>query len=77
MNRTTAPAVLTVKEIRGILQIGGNSAYNLIHSKSFPVRKVGHTYRIPAEPFYRWLEGQSSWRAANQPDNKSPFAKQI
>ena len=46
---------LTVKELREILRIGTNSAYTLIHSKAFPVIKIGQTYRIPAEPFYAWL----------------------
>lgn len=48
--------ILTVKEVQQILKIGTNSAYNLIHSKSFPVIKIGQTYRIPAESFYAWLE---------------------
>lgn len=47
---------LTVKEVQGILKIGTNAAYNLIHSKSFPVIRIGQSYRIPAEPFYAWLE---------------------
>ena len=46
---------MTVKEIGAILRIGTNSAYNLIHTKSFPVLRVGNSYRIPVEPFYRWL----------------------
>ena len=46
---------LTVKELPQILKIGANSAYTLIHSKAFPVIKIGQTYRIPAEPFYAWL----------------------
>lgn len=46
---------LTVRELREILRIGTNSAYTLIHSKAFPVIKIGQTYRIPAEPFYAWL----------------------
>jgi excisionase family DNA binding protein len=46
---------LTIKEIREILQIGSNSAYNLIHSKAFPVIRIGHSYRIPKDPFYAWL----------------------
>ena len=33
-----------------------NVAYNLIHSKAFPVIKIGKNYRIPAEGFYAWLE---------------------
>lgn len=47
---------LTVKDLQRILKIGTNSAYTLIHSKAFPVIKIGQTYRIPAEPFYAWLK---------------------
>jgi len=56
---------LTVREVREILQLGANSAYNLIHSKAFPVWRVGRTYRIPAKPFFLWLEGNPSGSAAN------------
>lgn len=51
-----AQEILTVEEMRKVLKIGANSAYNLIHSGSFPVIKIGQTYRIPAGPFYAWLE---------------------
>ena len=64
MNEQNTKTTLTVKEMQEILKIGSNSAYNLIHSKSFPVRKVGHSYRIPYEPFFRWLDGQQSGLAA-------------
>lgn len=47
---------LTVREIQEILRIGTNVAYNLIHSKAFPVIKIGQSYRIPTEGFYTWLE---------------------
>ncbi len=49
-------AILTVGEMRQILKISSNSAYNLIHSGAFPVIKIGQIYRIPAEPFYAWME---------------------
>lgn len=48
--------ILTVKDIQRILKIGTNTAYNLIHSKSFPVIKIGQSYRIPKESFYAWLD---------------------
>ena len=51
---------LTVKEIQDILKIGTNSAYNLIHSKPFPVIKIGQSYRIPKGPFYAWMENPSA-----------------
>lgn len=47
--------MLTIKEVKEVMKIGTNAAYNLVHSKSFPVIKVGHSYRIPKEPFYAWL----------------------
>ena len=47
---------LTVCEIKDYLQIGANSAYNLIHSKAFPVIRIGHSYRIPKDGFYEWLK---------------------
>lgn len=49
-------STLTVKELQEVLKIGTNAAYNLIHSKAFPVIRIGQTYRIPAAPFYAWLE---------------------
>lgn len=57
MSEIPVNEALTVSEIRQILKIGANSAYNLIHSKAFPVKKVGHSYRIPTGPFVNWLEG--------------------
>lgn len=51
---------LTVKEIQEILKIGTNSAYALVRSNVFPVRKVGHSYRVPRGPFYAWLNLQTS-----------------
>ncbi len=53
--REATQDTLTVKEVQQILKIGTNSAYNLIHSKKFPVIKIGQSYRIPREPFYAWL----------------------
>ena len=49
---------LTVSEVQRILKIGNNTVYNLIHSNSFLVKKVGHSYRIPATSFYHWLASQ-------------------
>ena len=58
--REMGQEILTVEEMRQILKIGTNSAYNLIHSGAFPVIKIGQTYRIPVEPFYAWLENPSA-----------------
>ena len=37
---------LTVRDIKQILNISINAAYNLIHSKSFPVIRIGGCSRI-------------------------------
>lgn len=47
--------MLTVEEVKQIMRIGTNAAYNLVHSKKFPVIKVGRTYRIPKASFFTWL----------------------
>ena len=49
------PKALTLKDVQDILQIGTSSAYSLLHSHAFPVIRIGRSYRIPAEPFYDWL----------------------
>ena len=47
---------LTVRDIKQILNISINAAYNLIHSKSFPVIRIGNSFRVPKEPFYEWMK---------------------
>ncbi len=71
MSELQTDKTLTVNDVRQILKVGSNTAYNLIHSKAFPVRKVGHSYRIPAEPFYHWLEGaKTGFPAAGEHDSR-------
>lgn len=62
---------LTVKEVQEILKIGTNSAYNLIHSKAFPVIKIGQSYRIPRTPFYAWMENPCAAKHQGQISNLS------
>lgn len=52
--------VYTVKDIQEILNIGKNTAYQLINSNPFPVIRIGKTYRIPKEAFDRWLNNVES-----------------
>ena len=43
---------LTVRDIKQILNISINAAYNLIHCKSFPAIRIGNSFRVPKEPFF-------------------------
>lgn len=47
---------LSVKDVKRLLNIGTAAAYNLIHSKAFPVIRIGNSFRIPKEPFFEWLK---------------------
>ena len=48
--------MLTVQEVKSILRIDFNATYNLIHSKSFPVIRTGHSYGIPRDTFFAWAQ---------------------
>ena len=56
----TVPETLTPKEVQRILKIGVNNVYALIHSKEFPVIRIGRSYRVPTKPFYDWLNESHS-----------------
>ena len=54
--RAEEKRVYTIREIMDILNIGKNSAYNLIHSGNFHYVKIGGHYRISKKSFDEWLE---------------------
>ena len=66
MSESYLRETLTVSEVQRILKIGNNTVYNLIHSNSFPVRKVGRSYRIPTELFFQWLTDQRTSTGLSQ-----------
>lgn len=61
------PPVMTVPEVQKMLRIGRSAAYRLVakgwKEKTFPVIKVGDTYRVPRDAFICWMEEYSkeSW----------------
>lgn len=50
------PLVLTPTDIAAILGISKNNAYVVVHSKGFPVIKIGKQYRINRDRFFEWME---------------------
>lgn len=54
------PLVLTPMDIAAVLGISRNTAYELIHSKDFPILRVGKQYRVSRKRFLTWLEGQAA-----------------
>ena len=59
-NPDELPMILTPSDIATILGISRNRAYEYIHSKGFPVFKVGEKlYRIKKDKFLEWLDSES------------------
>ena len=54
------PLALTPMDIAAVLGISRNTAYELLHSTSFPAFRVGKQFRVTRERFLTWLEGQAA-----------------
>ncbi len=57
--------VYSPKEIQKMLGIGKESVYEFLeevykNKKPFMVIKIGKLYKIPKEPFNRWLNGETN-----------------
>ncbi|MCD2345765.1 helix-turn-helix domain-containing protein [Clostridium guangxiense] len=51
------PMLLTVMDVKNILRIGKNSAYELINQKSFPILRISERkIRIPKDEFVKWIK---------------------
>lgn len=46
----------TVEDIKNMLTIGFNKAYNLVKSDGFPSIKIGNKYVVPKEEFNNWVK---------------------
>lgn len=53
--KTDEKIVYTVQEIKELLNIGINQAYDLVNSKQFPVKHIGKKIVVPVKPFMEWL----------------------
>lgn len=51
--------VYSVKETAQVLNIGMNSAYNLVNSKDFPKITLGRKILVPKKALEQWIESQS------------------
>ena len=54
----TGKSVYTVDEIKDILGVGINQAYELVKRGYFPVKKTGRKYLILVASFHDWVEQQ-------------------
>lgn len=50
------PALLTVKEMAGILNIGRTAAYKIIHERDFQILRLGaKVIRVPRCELIKWI----------------------
>lgn len=50
------PAMLTAAELAGALGISRAGAYTLIHSKGFPVLRIGKRLMVPKDKLMTWID---------------------
>ena len=64
VNADELPLVLTPMDIAAVLGISRNTAYELLHSKSFPAFRVGKQLRVTRERFLIWLDSKTGPKEA-------------
>lgn len=50
---------LTVADVRRYLNISQTAAYELSHSRDFPVCRFGGSIRIPRDAFMAWVDSRT------------------
>ena len=50
---------MTVNDVRRFLNISLSAAYDLAHSRDFPVCRFGGNIRIPRTAFLLWVESRT------------------
>ena len=55
MNSVSEKIVYDVTDIKKLLGIGKNQAYELVKSGVFPTKRVGSRYLVAKDIFCRWL----------------------
>lgn len=58
MNFDNFPDILDINDLKRLLAIGTNKAYDLVKQKGFPAIKIGKKYIIPKEQLKIWLANQ-------------------
>lgn len=60
MTKQQLPLALKANDIAEVLQVGLNSAYDLLNSGEFHVVKIGKQKRVSRDVFLQWLNGEGA-----------------
>ena len=50
------PVMLTVQNVQNVMGLSKPKAYELVHTKGFPVIRFGRSMRVPRDRFLEWLD---------------------
>ena len=50
------PALLTIEEMREVLRIGRNAAYEMVKEGTIPTIRIGRSIRIPRKALIQFVE---------------------
>lgn len=59
MNFNDFPDIMTVRDLKKLLGIGINKAYELTKYKGFPAIHIGRKIIIPKKQLIQWIENQT------------------
>jgi excisionase family DNA binding protein len=59
LDRQMMPLLLTMKHVQDVTGLSKAKAYELAHSRGFPLVRFGRSMRVPREAFLRWLDQQA------------------
>jgi len=57
-NQFNTPTMITVPQLQKLLDIGRDTAYNLVRRKDFPSVKFGREYRVLVGSLSDWIHKQ-------------------
>ena len=60
MNENEEVTLLTMDEVKKILRIGTNKAYEMVAQKKIPSIKLGSKIRVPKKALMEWIEKETS-----------------
>lgn len=59
MNFNDFPDIMTIRDLKKLLGIGINKAYELTKYKGFPAIHIGRKIIIPKKQLIQWIENQT------------------
>lgn len=64
MNENEEVTLLTMDEVKKILRIGTNKAYEMVAQKKIPSIKLGNKIRVPKKALMEWIEKETRKRSS-------------